>query len=515
MDNKDMDLTADERELLAKITLSTRPDEITTAEEAQKSTIQIQEHIDRFTAELSKLELPRAEIDFRIKEEKIRVAKLRLEQAKYAQREVTIYWAGDNAAESENIMLDKTTDLLIDSELDAWTVCRQVACKNGLELEQPWGLVIYDQSLSILRAVEDHEIVLDIIDSWKARNITTRQLFFRPEAKKYHMFDSPAAYFNDLASGVSPDWTRSERKLAIRVRFLTEFFKVTPANIPELEEELHIRIGLKKWKKVKCMVCEEGIFYEKTKDKGMIAYATFSHTHFFETVNYDRLFKAPTSAVTAIEEDDNKEDFMKAICFDDRFKQVSWYMALRIGTFSNQLLLDFEYNARRMKLLKSLQRHGASFTAKTGRRVTGFSIFADRMNGVEINIERGSDYHLDWSHKTADWFHGKVSRAQQQTCLERLGGQNGLYLVRESSTTDGQCVLVLCHKGNILNFLISEQDGGYVVGDSKPYPKMQHMIDALHENLNGLPCKLNTHAPRILSVVLTSLVEDGLASSDG
>lgn len=504
----DVDLTDEEKELLSNITLYARPTEITSADEAQRTTLEIQEHMDRFVCELNKLELPRTEIEFRIREEKVRVAKIRLEKAKFAQREVTIYWGGDAISDCENIMLENTTDLLITASLDAWTVCRQVACKNGLELEKPWGLIIYDGSLSLLRTVEDHEKVAEILDSWKARNLTSRQLFFRLEPKKYHVFDSPAAYFSEIGKDIPTTWTRAERKLTACRKFLTQYYRQTPAKVPTLTGDVHIRVGLKKWKKVQCTLSEEGLSFERPKEKTPGTYATFSHTKFFETVNYDRLFKAPSSAVIAIDEDSNKEEYMKAICFEDRFSHVTWYMALRMGTFRSQLLENFELNNRRIQMLESLKRHGKSFAAKAGRRATNLLGRVESVAPVEITLERGADFHLDWSHRSAEWFHGKISRIQQKTCLEQLGGQDGLFLIRESTTQDGQIVLVLCHKGSILNFLIREEDSGYAVAESGNYPKIQLMIDALKEDAHGLPCCLTDHAPKILSFVLSGLTVD-------
>ncbi|XP_065184672.1 growth factor receptor-bound protein 10-like [Sycon ciliatum] len=512
----DKKLSLEDKQLLESITLFSRPGEIKTAEEAQRTTLLIQEHITRFTEELQRLELPRNEVDFRIKEEKIRVAKERLEKAKVAQREVTIHWGGEKAVagSSNQLEMEGTTDVIIDTTLDAWTVCRHVACKNNLDPELPWSLIVFDSENHIMRTVEDNEIIYELIEYWKARGITTRRLYFRLEDKKYHLFESPASYFSELSEGNSGIKKQRLRRLLIQLSFLTSYYRTTPSTSPTMEADAHIRVGSKKWKKVKCFLRADGIYYEKPKEREPVCYVSFALCKVFETTEFDSAYKAPGLAVVAVEDPASTEDYVKAVCLENRFLYVSWYSAIRMARHSNQLLVNYNMHCMKTEQLLYIKRVAPEYLSKARRRSTTVLDLNSRGASIKIDLQRGADFHLDWSHREQDWFHGKISRDEQQKCFEQLGGSDGLFLVRESSSAGDQCVLVICYKGNILNFLISESDDGYIVGESEPRPTLQQLLDELKKKCWGLPCCLTEHVPRVLARVLLRALATYQAASD-
>ena len=92
------------------------------------------------------------------------------------------------------------------------------------------------------------------------------------------------------------------------------------------------------------------------------------------------------------------------------------------------------------------------------------------------------------------WFHGKVSREAATLILQRDGGREGLFLVRDSSRNPGDYVLSLCSQGQALHFVIKHNgDYYYSIDDGPVFRGLEALIYHYKLNSDGLPCKLFSH----------------------
>ena len=69
-----------------------------------------------------------------------------------------------------------------------------------------------------------------------------------------------------------------------------------------------------------------------------------------------------------------------------------------------------------------------------------------------------------------DWFHGFMSREDADSLLKEHGFTEGLFLVRESSTSLGDFVLSVVHDNDVIHYQIrrrQDQDGLFSLSEEK------------------------------------------------
>ena len=75
---------------------------------------------------------------------------------------------------------------------------------------------------------------------------------------------------------------------------------------------------------------------------------------------------------------------------------------------------------------------------------------------------------------TRDWFHGAMGREESEALLKENGFAEGLFLVRESSTSLGDFVLSVVHDTNVIHYQIrrrQDQDGLFSLSEEKKVTK--------------------------------------------
>ena len=71
---------------------------------------------------------------------------------------------------------------------------------------------------------------------------------------------------------------------------------------------------------------------------------------------------------------------------------------------------------------------------------------------------------------TRDWFHGSMGREEADSVLKEHGFAEGLFLVRESSTSSGDFVLSVVHDNDVIHYQIrrrQDQDGLFSLSEEK------------------------------------------------
>ena len=79
-----------------------------------------------------------------------------------------------------------------------------------------------------------------------------------------------------------------------------------------------------------------------------------------------------------------------------------------------------------------------------------------------------------------DWFHGPMGREEAESVLKEHGFTEGLFLVRESSTSIGDFVLSVVHECDVIHYQIrrrQDQDGLFSLSEEKKVSKFYYKID--------------------------------------
>lgn len=89
------------------------------------------------------------------------------------------------------------------------------------------------------------------------------------------------------------------------------------------------------------------------------------------------------------------------------------------------------------------------------------------------------------------WFHGKISRERAEEIL-RQEGSDGVFMVRESSSSDGDFVLSVLFQDEVVHYQIRRHgdDAFFSIDDHTPIHGLDSLIEHYRESSNGLVTRL-------------------------
>ncbi|XP_053683158.1 tyrosine-protein kinase Shark [Sabethes cyaneus] len=89
------------------------------------------------------------------------------------------------------------------------------------------------------------------------------------------------------------------------------------------------------------------------------------------------------------------------------------------------------------------------------------------------------------------WFHGKVSRERAEEILRREGG-DGIFMVRESSSSEGDFVLSVLFQNEVVHYQIRRHgdDAFFSIDDHTPIHGLDSLIEHYRESSHGLVTQL-------------------------
>ncbi|XP_035699141.1 tyrosine-protein kinase SYK-like isoform X2 [Branchiostoma floridae] len=89
--------------------------------------------------------------------------------------------------------------------------------------------------------------------------------------------------------------------------------------------------------------------------------------------------------------------------------------------------------------------------------------------------------------ENVQYFHGLISREEAEKSLTDAGCSEGLYLLRESTTTSNTYALSLCHRNKVYHYAITRnQHGMYSIEDGKKFPGPVELVRYHEIEQNGL-----------------------------
>ncbi|XP_052872451.1 tyrosine-protein kinase Shark [Anopheles cruzii] len=90
------------------------------------------------------------------------------------------------------------------------------------------------------------------------------------------------------------------------------------------------------------------------------------------------------------------------------------------------------------------------------------------------------------------WFHGKVSREDAEDILRRAEGGDGVFLVRESASSEGDYVLSVLFKGEVIHYAIRRHgdDAFFSIQDHTPIHGLDSLIEHYQRDKGNLVTRL-------------------------
>ncbi|RDD42812.1 Growth factor receptor-bound protein 14 [Trichoplax sp. H2] len=374
---------------------------------------------------------------------------------------------------NKNIKFGKT--------MPASEICQLAVYQHQQAESIYWQLYEYYPDYKIERPIEDHQIVLDICKS--SSTAINHLLTLRLHEKKYDIIKRPADCLGPFFT--QSDGSKNTEKL--RQVLLMDIFN-GGSHLLELQGNVHIKEG-KKWKKVLAIMRKDGIYTCGKSDSKESAscYCRFAELDCFYGLNYKKHFGAPSNHCLVFIE--NLQNFnpknFKSLCTNDAEKLFAWFSVFRVGKYGQQLKTNYTEmiqsspevmsqdfastrsrchttselpRSRSLSFLRGLSKRkdtvattpsspandspvlsGPLLHAPEPRARTGTMRFTRDKKGISVK-----DLSYD-----QPWFHTSISRIQAVDILTDKGTSDGLFLIRESTSTPGSLVLSLCHKKKV------------------------------------------------------------------
>ncbi|XP_059483949.1 tyrosine-protein kinase Shark [Neocloeon triangulifer] len=93
-------------------------------------------------------------------------------------------------------------------------------------------------------------------------------------------------------------------------------------------------------------------------------------------------------------------------------------------------------------------------------------------------------------NENINWYHGRLSREDAENLLKNNGTENGFFLVRDSSSVQGDFVLTLLNNGDVIHYQIfrhgHEEDAFYSIDSRTIIHGLEQLIEHYQEEPNGL-----------------------------
>ncbi|XP_015490617.1 growth factor receptor-bound protein 14 isoform X5 [Parus major] len=371
---------------------------------------------------------------------------------------------------------DTSRALEVPSDITARDVCQLLILKNHYVDDHSWTLFEQLTHTGLGRAIEDHELVMEVQSNWVMEEET--KLYFRKNYAKYEFFKNPLSFFPDHMISFP-----SETNAAL-------------SHSGILQEPRHLQFF--------CEFSNSDMYMSLTGKKISGA-----------PTNYGFCFKPNKSGGTRD---------LKQLCADDEQSRTCWMTAIRLLKYGMQLYQNYmqPYQGRsgcsplNITPMRSISENSLVAMDFSGHRSR---IIENPTEALSVAVEEG----LAWRrrgclrlnshgspiamsnmaiHRSQSWFHHKISREEAQRLILQHGLVDGVFLVRDSQSNPKTFVLSLSHGLKIKHFQIVplEDDGKlfYTLDDGHTrFTDLIQLVEFYQLNKGVLPCKLKHYCARI------------------
>ncbi|XP_065606518.1 growth factor receptor-bound protein 14 [Cyrtonyx montezumae] len=417
---------------------------------------------------------------------------------------------------------DSSKALEIPSDITARDVCQLLILKNHYIDDHNWTLFEEITHLGLERAIEDHELVMEVQSSWGMEE--ENRFNFRKNYVKYEFFKNPVSFFPDHMISFS-----SETNAAVKHSGILQMF-LSSSTYPEIHGYLHAKEqGKKSWKKLYFVLRRSGLYFStkgtSKEPRHLQFFCEFSNSDIYMSLTGKKISGAPTSYGFCFKP--NKSGGtrdLKQLCADDEQSRTCWMTAIRLFKYGMQLYQNYmqPYQGRRgcsplsLTPMRSISENSLVAMDFSGHRSR---IIENPTEALSVAVEEG----LAWRrrgclrlnshgspiamsnmaiHRSQSWFHHKISRDEAQRLILQHGLVDGVFLVRDSQSNPKTFVLSLSHGLKIKHFQIVplEDDGKlfYTLDDGHTrFTDLIQLVEFYQLNKGVLPCKLKHYCARI------------------
>lgn len=431
--------------------------------------------------------------------------------------------------------------LEVSSSMKAREACYRLTMLNKVEDDPQWVLTEYLTDLGIERTLEDHENLMSILKTWAPSS--NNKLMFRKDPRKYHFFAHTTNYFpSHLLDSESSDKAVTEKAQKAKTILQQKLFS-TCTRVPEIEGILHCKdFGKKSWSKKFFFLRGSGLYSSskgKSKaSKDLECYVQFDGANLYNIINPKKSHKAPAEFCFCIVPHRARElKELKCLSTDDEKTMMSWMMAVRIAKFGPQLRQNYDDMIRKFaKLTKYREQSSESqdvssekedegmkettregrvpmdFSGERGKVITDLNEIqqlANIRNNAKLSKRMSSEHFIPNHTVTSGhhfvnepWFHGRITREHSLHLLVAAGIDDGLFLVRESSSVPGVFVLTFCMNRKVYHCQLVEDIGQgsttfFSLGKGPAFETLRQLIYFYQQKpINGVTLALRTPCPK-------------------
>ncbi|XP_057227668.1 growth factor receptor-bound protein 14 [Malurus melanocephalus] len=417
---------------------------------------------------------------------------------------------------------DTSRALEVPSDITARDVCQLLILKNHYVDDHSWTLFEQLTHTGLGRAIEDHELVMEVQSNWVMEEET--KLYFRKNYAKYEFFKNPLSFFPDHMISFP-----SETSAALSHSGILQMF-LSSSTYPEIHGYLHAKEqGKKSWKKLYFLLRRSGLYFStkgtSKEPRHLQFFCEFSNSDMYMSLTGKKISGAPTNYGFCFKP--NKSGGtrdLKQLCADDEQSRTCWMTAIRLLKYGMQLYQNYmqPYQGRsgcsplNITPMRSISENSLVAMDFSGHRSR---IIENPTEALSVAVEEG----LAWRrrgclrlnshgspiamsnmaiHRSQSWFHHKISREEAQRLILQHGLVDGVFLVRDSQSNPKTFVLSLSHGLKIKHFQIVplEDDGKlfYTLDDGHTrFTDLIQLVEFYQLNKGVLPCKLKHYCARI------------------
>ncbi|XP_015490616.1 growth factor receptor-bound protein 14 isoform X4 [Parus major] len=378
---------------------------------------------------------------------------------------------------------DTSRALEVPSDITARDVCQLLILKNHYVDDHSWTLFEQLTHTGLGRAIEDHELVMEVQSNWVMEEET--KLYFRKNYAKYEFFKNPLSFFPDHMISFP-----SETNAALSHSGILQMF-LSSSTYPEIHGYLYAKEqGKKSWKKLYFLLRRSGLYFStkgtSKEPRHLQFFCEFSNSDMYMSLTGKKISGAPTNYGFCFKP--NKSGGtrdLKQLCADDEQSRTCWMTAIRLLKYGMQLY----------------QNYMQPYQGRSG--CSPLNITPMRRGCLRLN-SHGSPIAMSNMaiHRSQSWFHHKISREEAQRLILQHGLVDGVFLVRDSQSNPKTFVLSLSHGLKIKHFQIVplEDDGKlfYTLDDGHTrFTDLIQLVEFYQLNKGVLPCKLKHYCARI------------------
>eukprot|EP00117_Sycon_ciliatum_P004762 scpid11312/ scgid8994/ Ras-associated and pleckstrin homology domains-containing protein 1; Amyotrophic lateral sclerosis 2 chromosomal region candidate gene 18 protein; Amyotrophic lateral sclerosis 2 chromosomal region candidate gene 9 protein; Lamellipodin; Proline-rich EVH1 ligand 2; Protein RMO1 len=305
-----------------------------------------QERLERELAQLNNgntENLSEADKDARLKALKVQMAVEKLKEAKV--KKVVLKAYNDDGSSKM---------IVIDDKMTAREVCSRLMKKNRVQPGPNYVLIEQLTEHYIERRLEDHDLVVPVLDSWPRES--NNSIAFTNKPDKYMLLKRPQL-FMPSSHAYAPGKKTAVKESTKRDIIMKELF--VAQTLPDIEGYLMYKEGRKgNWKKQYFSLRKSGLYYshkgKAAAMKDLHRLAELKDMDVYTGHAYRKKYKANTEFCFSLKPAgplDITERKMRHFCAETRQEQNSWIQGIRLAKLGNSLLEDYELTYKQMPWL--------------------------------------------------------------------------------------------------------------------------------------------------------------------